>query len=117
MFSHVGTFFVKNIYKIYAFGRFYLIQQVVDFLFGSKYFIYLTDGEMATYFQNPANGFAELFSLKVGKAFTIDEKLILSRPRTFQDVVRLVKVDCKAVGAFQADLWFDHFLRIFELQT
>ena len=81
-----------------------------------KYFIYLTDDEMAIYFRNPKNGFAKLFALRLGESFDIDSNVVKRRARTFQDVVRSYQIDCKATGAFQSNLSQSHVLRIFDIQ-
>ncbi len=81
-----------------------------------KFFIYLTDDEMAGYFNNPKNGFSRLFALRSGEIFVIDANLISLRAKTFREVVETYQMNCTAIGSFRRDLSHDHSLRIIEIQ-
>jgi len=99
-----------------VFKDLFRLGRIPDNTAEKKYFIYLTDDEMAVYFRNPRNGFAKFFALRFGKSFNIDSKFVLGRARTFLDVVRPYQIDCKATGAFRSNLSQIHVLRIFDIQ-
>ena len=48
-----------------------------------KIFIYVSDGEMTSYFLNPANHFTEFFMLKPGTSFVIDDRFFNKHAATF----------------------------------
>ncbi|MBC8466185.1 hypothetical protein H8D57_04075 [bacterium] len=100
-----------------VFKDLFRLTQVPDKTAKKKYFVYLTDDEMAGYFRNPANGFARFFELDSGESFSIDNSLISTRARTFQDVVHSYQIESKAIGAFRSKLSQDHALRIFSIQS
>ena len=55
-----------------------------------RYFVYIVDDAMKTYYNNPANNLAEFFNLKLNWGFKITRKYLLSRPKTFVKSIRSV---------------------------
>ncbi len=49
-----------------------------------RYFIYIVDNEMITYYNNPANRLYEFFNLELNTGFKLTREYLLSRPETMK---------------------------------
>lgn len=78
--------------------------------------IYLTDAEMASYLQNPSNGFKDLFSLSAGERVLIDANFLKLRPQAVKNKVKAPIVPCYAIGKVSASLPRNHRLRLYEVR-
>ena len=78
--------------------------------------IYLTDSEMASYFQNPCNRLDALFNLGSGARFKIDDNLLAPLARSVRIKVKAPITPCYAIGKFAAALPRDHQLRLYEVR-
>jgi hypothetical protein len=56
-----------------------------------KYFVYLTDSEMASYFKNPDNGLKDFFELDEGQSLALTPAFVAARAETFQKEVGAVE--------------------------
>lgn len=63
----------------------------------NRYFVYVTDDEMATYFENPNNQVDDFFNLPIGKELRINEKYINLHPSTFVSSVGENIVECDLI--------------------
>jgi hypothetical protein len=79
--------------------------------------IYLTDAEMARYFQNPRNGFEALFGLGAGARFRIDREFLAPRAASVRQKVTAPIIPCYAIGVAQASLPRDHQMRLYAVST
>jgi len=82
-----------------------------------KYFIYVTDRQMTSYFKNPNNGLADLFDLAAGQSFQVDTMFLNSRPPCFRDKVSCNLIPFDVVGCFARDLGEEHLLRVYEIKS
>lgn len=85
-----------------------------------KYFVYVTDWQMASYFRNPNNSLTGLFDLPMGQTFQVDRTFLNTRPLSFRSKVSKVSDDSIAfdvVGYFARDLDGEHFLRVYEIKV
>lgn len=82
-----------------------------------KYFVYLTDQEMASYFQNPRNGLLDFYDLRTNQAYMLSEDHFHSLAHTFRQIVQLTYMDCSVVGVFGRELALRHSLRIYEISS
>ena len=67
----------------------------------TKYFVYVTDGEMRSYLSKPTNGFAELFGLRSGEHIGINTAWTRSFAETCLNQCREFQIDCSAVGVLK----------------
>jgi hypothetical protein len=81
----------------------------------TKYFIYVTDSEMASYFRNPANGFRDFFALPISQSFRLDTSFAKSRAATFQSRLTVEVVDCTVICSLARELNGGNSLRIYEI--
>ena len=79
-----------------------------------SYFIYVTSEEMAVYFRNPNNGYAELWAMDTGKRLVIDERYFSGKPQTFLNTLGGV-FHAEVVGAFGRALSGNNYLRAYEV--
>jgi len=81
-----------------------------------RFFVYVTDREMSTYFQNPSNQLDDFFNLQTKNALRIDKKYISRHPNTFmQSVGKNVincEIECKLNRNFRSEIW----IRIYEVK-
>ena len=82
-----------------------------------RYFIYVTDSEMAAYFKNPANRLCEFFDLSASRALPLGAAAFLGFSQTFRDRVDPHACECQVKGMFAADLGKDVSMRAFEVLT
>ena len=79
-----------------------------------SYFVYVTSEEMAVYFRNPNNGYADLWGLEKGSELRIDEEYFYNKPKTFMNTLG-GPFQAKVVGAFSRTLSGDKYLRAYEV--
>ena len=81
----------KNVPRPQKAGKiFYDIYRLIQFDINpneEKWFIYLTDDEMANYLKNQRNLLDDFFELQIGKTLTVDKDYFLSKSMTFQNSV------------------------------
>ena len=81
-----------------------------------RYFVYVTDKEMATYFQNKVNLLNDFFELANGNTLRIDRRYIEKHPKTFAKSVGEHVVDCEVVGCLRKEIVQAIWLRIYEIK-
>jgi hypothetical protein len=79
-----------------------------------SYFIYVTSEEMAVYFRNPNNGYAELWELIQGGKLKIDENYFSNKPETFMNTLGGT-FQAYVVGTFSRALPGGNYLRAYEV--
>jgi hypothetical protein len=82
-----------------------------------KYFAYLTDKEMATYFTNPSNGLCGIYSAVGTAPLRVDASMFQKASRTLASGVASLVIDCRVRGVLAAELARGHSLRVFEVLT
>jgi hypothetical protein len=82
-----------------------------------KYFVYVTDLQMASYFKNPNNGIAGLFDLAMGQSFQVDTTFVNTRPPSFRTKISCDPIAFDVVGYLACDLGEEHFLRVYEIKA
>jgi len=80
-----------------------------------RYFIYLTDREMAVYFQNPSNCLRDFFELDLGKHLSINREYVENHPKTFIKAAGKLIVPCGVTARFKKDFDQERWLRIYEI--
>ena len=80
-----------------------------------RYFIYVTDREMAVYFQNPSNHLRDFFELDIGKSLSIDREYIENHPKTFVKAAGKLIVPCGVSARLKKDFDQERWLRIYEI--
>lgn len=80
-----------------------------------KYFVYVTDAEMAGYFRNPANRLRELFELPEEVEYLIGPETFRTFSRTLSTMVSSLATDCVVSRVFATELSAGHYLRIFRV--
>ncbi|KYH32459.1 hypothetical protein [Neomoorella mulderi] len=81
-----------------------------------RYFVYVTDKEMATYFQNPDNRLNDFFNLAPGDTCRINKGYIEKHPGTFVNSVGEI-VDCEVIGHLREKLVMSEmWIRIYEVR-
>jgi len=81
-----------------------------------RYFIYVTDREMAIYFQNPSNQLDDFFHLEKGKILKLDRVYIEKHADTFVKSAGKHIVDCEVMGYLKAKCAQEIWLRIYEIK-
>ena len=79
----------------------------------AKYFVYVTDAEMAGYFRNPVNRLHKLFELAAGAEYPIGTDSFQGYSRTLATMVAPLVSTCVVTRVFAADLPANHCVRIF----
>lgn len=82
-----------------------------------KYFIYVTDSIMASYFQNERNGYKGFFDVRIGEVFEVNKDFLGSRPKSFRDKISCETVPCRICGVFARQLAKEHSIRGYEVKT
>jgi hypothetical protein len=95
---------------------FRLVKLPVD-VAAAKYFVYVTDGEMAGYFRRPVNRLHELFELAEGEKHVLGPDSFQGFARTLTTVVEPLMCGCVVTRVFAADLPAEHWLRIFKVSA
>lgn len=80
-----------------------------------KYFVYVTDAEMAGYFGNPANRLVDFFESKRTTPFRLDASVFQGFAPTLVNGIAPLACDCQVAGVFAADLASDYRIRAFEV--
>jgi len=81
-----------------------------------RYFVYVTDREMAIYFKNPSNHLNNFFDLAIGETLRIDKKYIENHPGTFIKSVGKHVVDCRVACLLREELIKRIWVRIYEIR-
>ena len=63
-----------------------------------KYFVYVTDSEMAGYFGNPANRLADLFDVSGAGRFVLGPSVFQGFSKTFVTGTASLACDCQVEG-------------------
>jgi hypothetical protein len=82
-----------------------------------KYFVYVTDAEMARYFKNPANRLADLFELSGTTRYALSASAFQGFSQTFVTRIASLASDCQVGSVWAAELPLNHQLRVFEVLT
>lgn len=80
-----------------------------------KYFVYVTDAEMAGYFRNPVNRLHSLFELADGATFALSVGGFAGYSRTLVTMLEPMACTCIVSRVFAADLPANHCVRIFRV--
>jgi hypothetical protein len=83
----------------------------------TKFFVYVTDAEMAGYFRNPINRLHELFELAEGAQHAMGPGSFRGYSRTLTTMVDPFASACIVAGAFAAELPANHCVRIFRVSA
>jgi len=83
----------------------------------AKYFVYVTDTEMAGYFRNPVNRLHELFELAEGAEHPLGPDSFQGFSRTLTTMVEPLVSACVVARVFAADLAANHCVRIFRVSA
>ena len=81
-----------------------------------RYFVYVTDKEMATYFRNPYNQLNDFFDLDLEKSISIERNYIENHPDTFIRAVGKPIVTCDVIARLKEDFDQGMWLRIYEVK-
>jgi hypothetical protein len=81
-----------------------------------NYFIYITDNEMNTYFNNSNNRLEALYNLDNEARYEIKKSFITTFPRSFTDCLDR-DANCVVVGQYKHNLAGNNFIRIFNVAT
>jgi hypothetical protein len=83
----------------------------------AKYFVYVTDAEMAGYFRNPVNRLHDLFELAEDAEHLLGPDSFRGFSRTLTAMVEPLMCACVVARVFAADLTANHYLRIFRVSA
>ena len=100
-----------------VFNDLFRLARVTESVALRRYFVYLTDAEMASYFQNPQNGLEYFFELPEGQLFTLDKPFIAAHAKTFREKVEKTQIECSVAGLFSTEMRDGHSLRVYEIKT
>jgi hypothetical protein len=82
-----------------------------------RYFVYVTDKEMAIYFQNPSNHLDDFFDLTIGDTLRIDRRYIEeNHPNAFVKSVGSHIGNCEVVCHLRKEFTPKIWLRIYEIK-
>lgn len=82
-----------------------------------RFFLYVTDKEMAAYFQNPSNQLEEFFNLNPGNGLLIDRNYIERHSKTFINSSGIDGVDCQIVNQLKREIRPSFWVRIYEVKA
>jgi hypothetical protein len=82
-----------------------------------KFFVYITDPQMASYFRNQNNRFAGLFELGMGEALQVSNEFLDRCRPSFEAKALCHFIPFEAVEVYACDLSEQHLLRILEIVT
>ncbi|MCZ6689117.1 MAG: hypothetical protein O7H41_05900 [Planctomycetota bacterium] len=82
-----------------------------------RYFVYVTDAEMAKYWQNPKNGLREVFELGREDELEITDDYFLNRSRTLRSAMGTWPQPATIACVTRAELPRQHWLRLYSLHT
>lgn len=80
-----------------------------------RFFVYITDQEMAVYWRNERNRFSKMFSLRPGQSLDVPIELLNDMPATFRSRLKGWSAPLRLVGVCCEDLPRSHYLRMFEV--
>jgi hypothetical protein len=80
-----------------------------------KFFIYVTDIEMASYFSNPVNRLCEFYGVCGDIRFALGQSLLNGAPKTLAGGIERLLIDCQVAGIFSMELARKHAIRVFEV--
>jgi len=84
-----------------------------------RFFVYVADLEMVSYFRRPSNGFADFFELAVEASMRINSSYFQSRRKTFEKALGILPQrafpSIDVVTRYSEILPDEHQLRIFEV--
>ncbi|MFL5329211.1 MAG: hypothetical protein ACJ8C4_09865 [Gemmataceae bacterium] len=83
----------------------------------AKYFVYVTDREMAGYFRNQINRLHGLFDLTEGTEHALGPTSFQGYSRTLTTLVDPFASECVVTRVFAAELPADHCMRIFRVSA
>ena len=83
----------------------------------TRFFVYVTDAEMAGYFRNPVNRLHELFELAEGAQHVMDRSSFRGYSRTLSTLVDPFAAECIVTRVFAVELPANHCVRIFRVST
>jgi len=93
------------------------LAKVPNSLAAVRYFVYVTDAEMAGYFRNPSNRLADLFDVSGTTRFALNPSVFQGFPQTFVTCIASHECDCLVGNVLAADLPSNHHVRAFEVFT
>jgi hypothetical protein len=83
-----------------------------------KWFVYITDTEMASYFTNIKNRVKDFFDLDVNNKLVIDNNYLQHKPKTFKKEIKAHNIkELKITCVYKYDLPNFHKLRIYEIDS
>ena len=80
-----------------------------------RYFVYVTDKEMATYFQNTSNYFKDFFDLKSEEKLIINEEYLHRRPTTFIKSIDVKKTASVLENVISTEFLTGFWMRIYRV--
>jgi hypothetical protein len=80
-----------------------------------RYFIYVTDQEMAIYWRNGRNGLSQIFALGPGESLDLSSELLNEMPPTFLAKLKGWSAPLSLVSVCSEDLPRSNYLRMFEV--
>jgi hypothetical protein len=98
-----------------AFADIFRLAKVPLTLAAIKYFVYVTDAEMAGYFKNRVNRLADIFDTPDRKRFDIGITAFEDFSKTFRSKVAPLCCDCYISRVYGADLSPNHIVRVWEV--
>ena len=101
----------------HVFNDLYRLARIPTTITQVKFFIYLTDAEMLSYFQNARNNLQDFFELPIGQSIGLGDHFSTPLAPTFRKVVLANQIECTAIAALKRDLPNHHALRIYEIKT
>jgi hypothetical protein len=96
-------------------GYLFRLAKIPSDLATRRYFVYITDGEMARYFKNPANRLNALCDLAGPTALALQTKTWIDFPTAFRSRVDPHMCDCQVRAVFSAELPQSVTIRAFEV--
>ena len=82
-----------------------------------RFFVYVTDDEMAEYLHNPRNGLSEWFDLPHETPYRITREFIARRPPTFQKEANKHYCPRTVTCHFSRELRDSHWLKVYRVET
>jgi len=80
-----------------------------------RYLIYVTDREMADYFQNESNQLNDFFNLNLQNTLRIDDSYIQRHCKTFVDSIGEPMIPCKIICRLSEEFKTGESLRVYEI--
>jgi hypothetical protein len=93
----------------------FLLARIPQRVYTGRYFIYVTDQKMATYFQNPKNGLSGFFNLSGDRVLKMDTDFIINNAKALHNVVEDMFVVCSVQGVFSQEISGGHSVRIYKV--